>query len=1029
MGNNHVAALKSDRTVWTWGLNSSGQLGNGTTTNQLTPVQVKTNATTFLTNAIDIAASANVTAALLADQTVLCWGMGTNGRLGNGAITNQSYPVAVLKAGGTTKLSNVVAITAGDDFHAALCSDGTVWSWGKGGIGTGSSADQTKATPLLLNSTGLAINGITQIVAGGTHLLMLSGATGAVYAAGSNTVGLNKTSGQLGDNTVVAKTKAVPVLKADLTPLTGIADLAAGQNHSIAIDVLGAVYAWGLNTTSQLGDNTTTQRNTATLIPGLSEVVEAAGGSSHTIFVKTNGEVWVCGANATGQLGQGTTTTSAVPTALTSITNGVKVSARNNSTVIGKSDGTVVGFGENIFGNFGDGTVGYRWSFGAMTGERAVAKISARGSNSAFVKNNGSAWTVGANASSQLSSGLTGDQALVVQAKNATGFLTQITDVAQGLTHTLFLQNGGVSGTVWAAGANTNGQLGDMTLLPKSTAVNVINSLTSVPLTGVTAVAAGDLHSVALTSDGTAWTWGRNNFGQLGNGNTTDQKSAVQLLASAGVPFAGVTAIAAMGNDTILLRGSDQTVWVTGSAGNGQLGNNTTTPNKTYPVQVLTAVGVPLSGITAIAGGSNHGLALKSDGTVWSWGYNGIGQLGDGTITQRTMAVQVKADATTNFTGAAKIFAGGNASGIIDSLGKFWVWGSNSYGGLGDSTLVAKSYPTQIGGLTGALQGAMGSDHTVAIRSNATILSSGLNLKGQLGSGTVGYSLLPVMVPNFRILHGEDADGDGVASFQELLNGIDPDKADTDRDGVLDGADTLPLDFYNGLAPVLTIDNTTNNQSAFPNEVLPKPLIVNVKNAATTPLVNAPVTFTVTLGGGKIGSSVPTTTATTFTVLTDSAGKAQFYWKLGSTSTVTQRATAQAGTSAVLTLTGKFWVDSDGDGLPDTWENAKFGGLTQTATGDYDNDGVKNIDEFKRGTDPKLATSKTLTIYASPAGSDQYNGFTAATPKQTIPGGVGAMQSGDTLQMNSGEYNSVVVQTGNRQLVIRAVGTVSWRGN
>ncbi|MBI5299281.1 MAG: RCC1 repeat-containing protein, partial [Deltaproteobacteria bacterium] len=203
--------------------------------------------------------------------------------------------------------------------------------------------------------------------------------------------------------------------------------------------------------------------------------------------------------------------------------------------------------------------------------------------------------------------------------------LSGITAIAGGSSHSLALKS---NGTVWAWGYNGSGQLGDGTTTERDTPVQVSG------LSGVTAIASGNGHGLALKSDGTVWTWGYNTYGQLGDGTTTERHTPVQVLGS----LSGVTAIAGgFSNNHSLALKSDGTVWAWGANDFGQLGDGTTTERHT-PVQVS-----DLSGVTAIAGGSVHSLALKSDGTVWAWGYNSNGQLGDGSTTERDTPVQVSA--------------------------------------------------------------------------------------------------------------------------------------------------------------------------------------------------------------------------------------------------------------------------------------------------------------------------------------------------------------------------------------------------
>ena len=217
----------------------------------------------------------------------------------------------------------------------------------------------------------------------------------------------------------------------------------------------------------------------------------------------------------------------------------------------------------------------------------------------------------------------------------------------------------GQAGTVWAWGENSDGQLGDGMTTDRGTPVQVKGPGGVGFLAGVVAIEAGYFHTVALRSDGTVWAWGNNYNGQLGDGTTTDRGTPVQVKGPGGVGFlAGVVAIEAGYFHTVALK-SDGTVWAWGNNYNGQLGDGTTT-NRWTPVQVKGPGGASnLTGVVAVDAGYSHTVALKSDGTVWTWGDNGYGQLGDGTTTSRSTPVQVKGSGGAgNLTGVVAIAAG-----------------------------------------------------------------------------------------------------------------------------------------------------------------------------------------------------------------------------------------------------------------------------------------------------------------------------------------------------------------------------------
>lgn len=332
----------------------------------------------------------------------------------------------------------------------------------------------------------------------------------------------------------------------------------------------------------------------------------------------------------------------------------------------------------------------------------------------------GTVWAWGYNGFGQLGNGTNTNSNLPII---VTG-LTEVVAIAGGTSHSLALNN---NGTVWAWGDNFAGQLGNGTNINSNVPVAVSG------LTGVIAISGGDSHSVALKSDGTVWAWGDNTFGQLGNGANINSNVPVAVMN-----LTGVVAIAAGDFYSLALK-NDGTVWAWGNNGNGRLGNGTFIGSFT-PVAVSN-----LTGVVAIAAGGGHSLALKNDETVWAWGLNFFGELGNGTNTDSNVPVLV-----TNLAGAVAITAGvpGEHSSALKNDGTVWAWGDNNNGELGNGTTTSSNTPVGVIGLTEVAAITNGGAHTLAIGTDSMVRTWGSNVFGELGNGTTTSSNSPVVVNN-----------------------------------------------------------------------------------------------------------------------------------------------------------------------------------------------------------------------------------------------------------------------------------------
>ena len=414
-------------------------------------------------------------------------------------------------------------------------------------------------------------------------------------------------------------------------------DVAAGYGHSVAIRVIddlpldqGSVWSWGDNSLGQLGTGSNLEYHTAVWAQTISEVTDIAAGYHHTVALTTDNSVHDWGLNATGQLGRPfSLTNSALPLPAKAYFKNKSIAAGGRHTIALQNDGTVWTWGYNSLGQLG------------------------RDSEDCLNPYSGN-------------TGFTCDW-YPTQVPGINGVVTAI---AGGEEHTLIALG---DGTLRAWGRNDTAQLGNTSYCPPSLMaatpfdVGFTNSTSSscgiypvniqIPAWAI-AVSAGLRHSVALMSDGYVWTWGGDKFGQLGEQDELNMLTGEALATTQTCTITSaftmpctptprhvkgldhIIAIAAGKYFTLALK-SDGTVWQWGYQFNrGELDDATIYAASNYnrtPVQVT-----GLSGVTAIAAGAYHALAVKNDGTVWAWGYNGKGQLGDGTTTDRDAPVQVQ---------------------------------------------------------------------------------------------------------------------------------------------------------------------------------------------------------------------------------------------------------------------------------------------------------------------------------------------------------------------------------------------------
>jgi len=436
-------------------------------------------------------------------------------------------------------------------------------------------------------------------------------------------------------------------------------------------------------------------------------------------------------------------------------------------------DGEVYAWGDN-----GCGECGISWIDASMLTfpllleelqelrpDVGAVEVVGGGQYSMALMSDGTVYALGNNREGQLGNGTkdTWYTPKQVHGPYGEGYLTGVKRLAAGDNHSLAVKE---DGSLWAWGDNTHGKLGIGAYDEHHTVPYQVHGVDNVGfLTDVVDVAGGDNHSLALKSDGTAYAWGKNYSGQLGIGSDLDE---YQIPYQVHGPVGGdelylteIKKVAAGANFSLALK-NNGTLWAWGEGGRGQLGlhsdNDHTVP---YQVHGPGNVGF-LTDVVDVAAGDRHSLALKSDGTVWAWGYGGHGQLGINTKDDHTVPYQVHGPVGGDelyLTGIIKVAAGANFSLALKNDGTLWAWGEGGYGQLGLHSDNDHTVPYQVHGLdnvgylTDVVDVAAGQHHTLALKSDGTVYAWGGNFYGQLGIHSNDDHTVPYQV------HGPNDEG------------------------------------------------------------------------------------------------------------------------------------------------------------------------------------------------------------------------------------------------------------------------------
>ena len=362
------------------------------------------------------------------------------------------------------------------------------------------------------------------------------------------------------------------------------------------------------------------------------------------------------------------------------VQDGARMAASRDAVGALHADGTVFAWGSNQYGQLGRVGIASSATPVMVAGLSSIKEVRAGGYHMAAIRQDGTVWTWGNNSYGQL--GVGGLSAVVASARMVPG-LSDVKSVAAGYAHTVAVNNGGL---VWGWGS-----------YPGRNSTSPLR-ISGLPGT-IRSVAAGFDFNLALAGDGAVYSWGGNDYGQLGNGARSSAYFPVRVYG-----LDKVAALSAGFAHTLALR-EDGSVWAWGSNADGQLGAPSGDAILARPVAGLPTPIGGLAAVKALVAGARNSAVVYADGSVWIWGNNANGQLGDGSLLSSSAPQRLN-----SLPGVAAITIGEGFVSILKSDGTVYGIGANNFGKLGNNTTVPSRLPVQVVGLSGVGYLSLGAD-------------------------------------------------------------------------------------------------------------------------------------------------------------------------------------------------------------------------------------------------------------------------------------------------------------------------------
>ena len=709
MGSWHAAGIRADGSLFTWGFNTHGQLGNVSVGYASSPTQIAADSK-FAT----VATGDSFTLALKQDGTL--WGMGynANGQLGDGTTAER------------VKLTNVntaqtwKSVSAAASCALAISTDNSLWGWGDNSSLAIGSAASGSSIPVQISTAQWS-----SVVAGPNHSAGIK-TDGTLWLWGSNRYG------QLGAPPVGATTIGSTSTPTQVSGGGQWQSVSVGPYHTLAVKTDGTLWSWGYNHNGQLAYPLDTNIYAPLQVGSDNNWRRVTAWRTLSLGIKKDGTLWGWG---TGSFGRGASRYYGNPTLISpyagwsqavvgSLSTNEQVLLVGDTTASATIHNTLWGGGRNHVGQLGNGinpvdvidpshdTYSLDFLANGSPNDFTVVKVGTW-AHTAAIKADGSLWTWGWNAKGQLGDGSGTDQNIPKNIAPGKQFI----DTDAGSEHTLAVRN---DGSLWSWGLNDNGQLGDGSATAgRNTPLQVGSGF------DWRFVSAGFDFSLGIKRDGSLFSWGANNNGRLGIGSTVNATTPQQVGSDK-------WSLAVAGYDRAAGIKQDGSLWLWGANEWSQQGDGTT--NEAHkPQQIMLG-----SAWKAVALGYGHTLAVREDGTLWGWGSNEDYRLGTGEAPSASRVTPKQIGFGKNWRSVA---AGDKASLAIKTDGTLWAWGAGPFGATGAAEQTSFATPTQIGTGTDWLQVSVGTFnsmskvyHYEAERVLAIRSSSALEVTPHLGS-------------------------------------------------------------------------------------------------------------------------------------------------------------------------------------------------------------------------------------------------------------------------------------------------------